>query len=114
MSSQGPKVVLTDTVAVNAPPILNVMPTTAALSAGYAFDKDSIRDAGDWIKYKKQLLVYKEVKTRSFTDPWFVHGNDYRLTWMQGQSKQPTAGTCTACTSGGAFVGDGPVFTLPT
>jgi hypothetical protein len=106
MSSQGPKV--SGTVNVNGVPILNVMPVTTALSAGYAFDKDAIRDAGDWIKYKKQLLVFNEDKTKNFTDPWFVRGNDYRLTWMQGQSKQPTATPCVPCATGSAFVGNGP------
>lgn len=106
MSSQGPKV--SGTVSVNGNPILNVMPASAALSAGYAFDKDAIRDAGDWIRYKKELLVFNENKSKNFKDPWFVHGNNYRLTWMQGQSKQPTVGTCTACSDGSAFVGNGP------
>ena len=106
MSSQGPKV--SGSVAVNGAPILNAMPTSATLTAGYVFDKDAVRDAGDWIKYKKQLLVYKEVKTKNFTDPWFARGNDYRLTWMQGRSKQPTSGTCTECSTGSAFIGNGP------
>jgi len=113
MSSQGPKVLLTDTVATNGTPPLNLMPVTSALSVGYKFDKDAIRDAGDWIKYKKQLLVYNEVKTKNFTDPWFARGNDYRLTWMQGQSKQPNSLTCAPCASGSGFVGDGPVFPPP-
>jgi hypothetical protein len=106
MSSQGPKV--SGTVAFNGNPILNVIPSSASLSAGYAFDKDAVRDAGDWIKYKKQLLVFNEDKSKNFTDPWFARGNDYRLTWLQGRSKQPTSESCVACSSGSAFVGNGP------
>lgn len=106
MSSQGPTV--SGTVSVNAPPILNIMPSTATLSAGYAFDKDALRDAGDWIRYKKQLLVFRENKTKNFTDPWFAHGNDYRLTWLNGRYKQPDSAPCVSCNNGSAFVGNGP------
>ena len=111
MSSQGPKVLLTDTVHVNGIKLQSI-PAANALTVGYAFDKDSIRDAGDWIKYKKQLLVFNEIKTKNFTDPWFVHGNEYRLTWMQGRSKQPSTApvttNCAPCDTGTAFVGNGP------
>lgn len=106
MSSQGPKV--TGTVVVNAAPILNIIPASSGLTAGYAFDKDAIRDAGDWVRYKKELLVYNEDKTKNFTDPWFVHGNEYRLTWMQGRSKQPASAPCVPCSTGSGFTGNGP------
>ena len=106
MSSQGPKI--SAAVSYNGTPPLNVTLATAALSPGYAFDRDAIRDAGDWIRYKKQLLVFNENKAKNFTDPWFVRGNEYRLTWMQGQSKQPTSAPCVACSGGSAFVGNGP------
>jgi hypothetical protein len=106
MSSQGPNV--SAAVAVNGL-ALQTLPASVALDLGYSFDKDSIRDAGDWIRYKKQLLVFRENKSRPFQDPWFVRGNEYRLTWMQGRSKQPTAApNCTACDSGSGFVGNGP------
>lgn len=108
MSSQGPKVLSTATVAVNGNPILNVLPVSAALTPGYVFDRDSIRDAGDWIRYKKELLIFNENKAKNFQDPWFVRGNEYRISWMQGRSKQPTSGTCVQCANGSAFVGDGP------
>jgi len=111
MSSQGPKV--SGTVAVNGAPILNVIHQSATLSAGYAFDKDAVRDAGDWIRYKKELLVFNEVKTKNFTDPWFSRGNQYRLTWMQGRSKQPASVPCVVCDAGSAFVGNGPTFPRP-
>jgi hypothetical protein len=106
MSSQGPKV--SGTVAINGNPILNVLPASTSLAAGYAFDKDGVRDAGDWIRLKKELLVFKENKSKNFQDPWFVRGNGYRITWMQGRSKQPNEGTCVPCSVGSAFVGNGP------
>jgi hypothetical protein len=106
MSSQGPK--LDAPVSYNGISPLNVTLATAALSSGYAFDRDSIRDAGDWIRYKKQLLVFNESKTKNFTDPWFVRGNEYRLTWMQGRAKQPASVPCVGCADGSAFVGNGP------
>jgi hypothetical protein len=108
MSSQGPKV--SGIVKVNDFK-LQSLPASVALSAGYAFDKDAIRDAGDWIKYKKQLLVFNENKSKNFQDPWFVHGNDYRLTWLQGRSKQPLTDpvtNCVPCDEGSAFIGNGP------
>jgi len=108
MSSQGPK--LSSPVSHNGTPPLNVTLSSAAISPGYAFDRDSIRDAGDWIRYKKQLLVFNESKTKNFTDPWFARGNEYRLTWMQGQSKQPSIAPCVPCSNGSAFVGEGPSF----
>jgi hypothetical protein len=106
MSSQGPRV--SGTVAINGNPILNVLPASSDLSAGYAFDKDAVRDAGDWIRYKKELLIFNENKAKNFQDPWFVRGNEYRLSWMQGRSKQPTSGTCVQCDNGSAFNGNGP------
>jgi hypothetical protein len=107
MSSQGPKV--SGTVAINGNPILNTLPASASVSAGYAYDKDAVRDAGDWIRLKKELLVFNENKSKNFQDPWFVRGNGYRLTWMQGRSKQASDITgCVACSNGSAFVGGGP------
>jgi hypothetical protein len=105
MSSQGPKV--SGTVAINGNPVLNSPSSSSTLTAGYTFDKDAVRDAGDWIKLKKQLLVFNENKSKNFQDPWFVRGNGYRLTWMQGRSKQPNDGTCVPCV-GAAFAGNGP------
>lgn len=106
MSSQGPKV--SGVVAVNGVS-LQTLPASVTVTAGYAFDRDAIRDAGDWIRYKKELLVFNENKAKNFQDPWFVRGNEYRLTWMQGRAKQPTsAPNCTACDSGSGFVGNGP------
>ena len=108
MSSQGPKV--SAAVSYNGNPPLNVPLASANLSAGYAFDTDSIRDSGDWTRYKKQLLVFNENKAKSFTDPWFARGNEYRLTFMQGRSKQPPSLPCVPCATGSAFVGNGPTF----
>jgi len=105
MSSQGPKI--TGVINVNGL-ALHSTPTSAAVTIGYGFDTDSIRDAGDWTRYKKQLLVYNEDKSRLWRDPWFVRGNEYRLTWMQGRSKQPDSAPCVPCSSGSAFVGSGP------
>ena len=108
MSSQGPKVI--GTVSFNAKDVstLNILPSSSAVSVDYVFDKDSIRDASEWIKYKKQLLVFNENKTKSFQDPFFVHGNNYRLDYLNGRFKQPTVNSCNECAGGGAFSGNGP------
>lgn len=105
MSSQGPRV--SGTVAINGNPVLNSPSPSSTLTAGYSFDKDSVRDAGDWIRLKRELIVFKEDKTKNFHDPWFVRSNGYRLTWMQGRSKQVNEGTCVPCV-GAAFTGNGP------
>jgi len=54
---------------------------------GYPFSTVSIRDASDWIKFKKQKIIYKDPKTSKAKDPWFVHGNDFRLEWLNGENK---------------------------
>ena len=112
MSSQGGRPQHTAALPYNGAALNNTAVgaagNAAAISIGYGFDTDSIRDAGDWIKYKKQLLVFNENKSKSFEDPWFVRGNDYRLTWMLGRSKQPASSPCVVCASGSAFVGNGP------
>jgi hypothetical protein len=72
---------------------------------GYSFSRPIIRDGSDWTSYKKQALIRNESKTVSFTDPWFVHGNDYRLKYMNGVFQNGAAG-CT--TSNGAAYIKGP------
>lgn len=83
---------------------------TSQVSRGYTFDTDSIRDGSDWIAYKKQILIRNENKTKNFKDPWFVHGNDYRLQYLQGVYKGGgvTGPACTGCTGGAAFGTNGP------
>jgi hypothetical protein len=54
---------------------------------GYAFNKLSIRDASDWIKYKKQARINYDSKISKARDPWFVHGNDFRLESLNGNNK---------------------------
>jgi hypothetical protein len=73
----------------------------------YTFTNASIRDGSDWISYKKQTLILNENKSKVFQDPWFAHGNDYRLQFLQGRYKNGTPVQCNGCT-GGAFSGNGP------
>ena len=61
--------------------------TPSQIPNGYPFSTLSIRDASDWIKYKKQSIIYKDPKTSKARDPWFVHGNDFRLEWLNGENK---------------------------
>ena len=77
------------------------------VSPGYKFSNYALRDGSDWIAYKKQLMIFNENKTKNFQDPWFVHGNDYRLQYLQGRFL--SSAECTGCT-GGAFNGNGPQF----
>lgn len=81
---------------------------TSQVSAGYAFDKDVIRDGSDWTAYKRQILIRNEDKTKNFKDPWFVRGNDYRIQYLLGAYKGlGTTSDCSGCT-GAAFSGNGP------
>ena len=100
MSSQGAKT----TGAKDAPGFAAGPSAGTPITNGYAFDTDSIRDGSDWIAYKKQLLILNENKARIVQDPWFARGNDYRIQYLLGRSKQPNAGSCTPC-NGGAISG---------
>jgi hypothetical protein len=61
--------------------------TPSQVPPGYPFNKTMIRDASDWIKYKKQARIYNDLKLSKAKDPWFVHGNDFRLEWLNGGNK---------------------------
>jgi len=86
MSSQGPSTG-TSTGFTNDTGTCNLVGTASQVPPGYPFDKTMIRDASDWIKYKKQVRIYNDSKTLQAKDPWFVHGNDFRLEWLNGQNK---------------------------
>jgi len=102
MSSQGPSISgATGTIVFAA------NPTGSQVSSGYKFSVESIRDGSEWTALKKQTLILKEKKQKDFTDPWFVHGNDYRLQYLEGLYKNGIAPGCTGCYSG-AFGATGP------
>ncbi len=78
---------------------------TTAITPGYAFDRDSIRDSSDWTRYVKEQRVYKSEKPLQTEDPWIPYGNAYRLTFLNGKFK------CGSC-PGNAFGGStGPLTT---
>lgn len=78
---------------------------TSKITPGYAFDRDSIRDSSDWIRYKKEALVFNAPKPLQTEDPWIPYGNGYRLTFLNGKFK------CGPC-AGNAFGGStGPLTT---
>jgi len=54
---------------------------------GYAFSRLSIRDASDWTKFKKQARINYDTKISKAKDPWFVHGNNFRLEVLNGNNK---------------------------
>ena len=85
MSSQGPST--GPTVTSTGGGFCNGNTTPSQIPGGYVFTTRSIRDGSDWTAYKKQALVYKAVKPAQTIDPWFVHGNDYRLTYLNGKFK---------------------------
>lgn len=72
---------------------------TSQVPPGYPFSTKSIRDASDWISYKKQTRIIVDPKLAKAKDPWFVHGNNFRLDYLNGENK------CGSC-DGNAFGGD--------
>jgi hypothetical protein len=76
-------------------------PPGTTYAPGYAFDKNLIRDASDWIALKKQTLILNEDKTKAFKNPWFVRGNEYRLHYLQGQYKNGNSRSCQDCKAAG-------------
>ncbi len=105
MSSQGP---VGDPAIDKADPPFCTGPTGGFpyQSAGPKFNLGAIRDASDWIAYKKQNLIRKEDKSKINQDPWFSHGNDYRIQYQMGVYKSGAEG-CTGCDSG-VFGSTGP------
>lgn len=103
MSSQGP-VGIVD----KADPPFCTGPTggTPLSTSDSRFNKVSIRDASDWLAYKKQSLIYGEDKTKIHQNQWAEHGNDYRIQYLLGKYKVGATG-CTGCSSN-VFVSDGP------
>ena len=65
------------------------------IPSGYPFNNLSIRDASDWTKYKKQARIINDSKMSKSKDPWFVHGNDFRLDIVNGNNK------CASCDANG-------------
>lgn len=91
MSSQGPATQPT------------VSPITG-IPKGYKWDKLTIRDSSDWTTYKKQTLIasFDAAKIATSTDPWFVHGEGYKLEYLNGRNK------CDKCEAG-TFVIEEPL-----
>lgn len=94
MSSQGPS----SGSATGFTSVANTCILTGSASQvppGYPFDKTMIRDASDWIKYKKQARISTDLKLTKSKDPWFVHGNEFRLEGLNGRNK------CKTCDANG-------------
>lgn len=71
--------------------------------SGYPFDLSTVRNASDWIRYKKQTRVYENYNPSSTdnkqTEPvWMKYGNDIRTTYNFGRLE------CDNC-DGNAFSG---------
>jgi hypothetical protein len=79
---------------------------TSQVPVGYRFSNTSLRDGSDWTALKKKLLVLNENKTIGFQDPWFPHGNNYRLDYLDGLFQSGGSTGCTGC-DGAAYSGNG-------
>jgi hypothetical protein len=68
----------------------------------YPFSKVSIRDASDWIAYKKQTRILQEDKTKlKKAFPEISYGNNYRIQYLLGRYKNSPDSTsdCNGCNS---------------
>ena len=79
---------------------------STSITPGYQYQLNNVRDASDWLALKKQVRVRSDPKLAASKDPWFVRGNDMRLTYQEGSFKRDVFG-CGACV-GSAFAGNGP------
>ena len=75
-------------------------PTLA--SNGYPYSSVEVRNAGDWIALKKQVIIRNDAKFAQSSPPWIPYGNNYQLDYLNGGYKQGELPTCTAC-NGNAF-----------
>lgn len=108
MSSQGPA--LGGTTAYGFPFATGPTGGSPLDTKGYTFSKADIRDGSDWTSYRRQLLILKETKSKVISDPWFSHGNDYRIQYQLGRFKggiESGPVGCTGCSSN-AFGSTGP------
>jgi hypothetical protein len=78
------------------------MSSGGSINKGYAYKLAQVRDASDWIKFKKQIILQNDPKFLRSADPWFIAGNNARLDWLNGRYK---SSLCIAACSGGAFIG---------
>jgi hypothetical protein len=77
---------------------------------GYAFDRDSVRDSSDYIRLKKERVIYADPKQQTITNTsnqtdksglaYEKYGSEFRLTFLNGRFK------CRTC-PGNAFSGNG-------
>jgi hypothetical protein len=79
---------------------------STTITPGYGYQLNNIRDSSDWISLKKQVRVRNDSKLAVAKDPWFVRGNDVRLTYQQGSFKRGAFPGCTPCPAA-AFSGNG-------
>jgi len=80
---------------------------TTAISAGYAYDADSLRDASDWTRQLKEKRSYYSYSTqntgnKATTDPWLKYGTGFRLTYLYGKFK---CGSCDGAAFNSGVVG---------
>jgi len=84
----------------------------ATILDGYVFNSLSLRDSSDYIRFKKETVIYSDPKHRSTTNgsnptdktglAYEKYGSEFRLTFLNGRFKCRT----TNCPSN-AFSGNG-------
>lgn len=77
---------------------------------GYAFNPLSLRDSSDYIRFKKETVIYSDPKHKTTTNgsnltdktglAYEKYGSEFRLTFLNGRFK------CTSCPAN-AFSGNG-------
>lgn len=69
---------------------------------GYPYSLVEVRNSGDWIALKKQVIIRNSAKISQSSNPWFIYGSNFRLDYLNGGYKQAEIPGCTVC-NGNAF-----------
>lgn len=83
---------------------LNSQAVDGSVNRAAFLASQSIRDSSDWTRFKKEVRVYSSNATEvdvPSVSPWLPYGNDFRLTFLNGQFKRrgktPAVTPCTTC-----------------
>lgn len=81
---------------------------STAITPGYSYDTDVLRDASDWTRQLKEQRAYRSYSTNNTgntntgSDPWFKYGNQFRYTYLFGKFKCPSPSCSGSVFNGGA------------
>lgn len=81
---------------------------TTAITPGYPYDEQVLRDASDWTRQLKEKRAYYSYSTNNTgnkntgSEPWIKYGTQFRLTYLFGKFK---CGSCDGAAFASGVVG---------